>query len=143
MIQPQFQAAPRLPDWPARLSALVATAHRTPWAWGTRDCCLWAADAALALTGVDHASDLRGTYCDEAGAMRVLQRIGGLRGAAGRAGQRIRPGLTIEGDVAIVRSAGKPCLGVRVADVWLLATKQGLFAAPLGAAVMAWGIGHA
>lgn len=135
--------APRVPDWPARLSALVACAHRTPFAWGVRDCCLWAADAVQAMTGIDHAADLRGQYADEAGALLVLRRIGGLRGAADRAGRRIRPAFAQEGDVGLVRSAGKPCLAVRAGDVWMIATRAGLLAVPLQAAVMAWGVGHA
>jgi len=135
--------APRLPNWPARLSALVAAAHARAFAWGAFDCCLWAADAGVALTGIDHAADLRGQYSDEAGALQVLQRIGGLRGAADRGGPRIRPGFAWEGDVGLVRSAGKPCLAVKAGAVWLCATKRGLFQVPTGAAVLAWGVGHA
>lgn len=141
MTAPTFP--PRLPDWPARLSVLVAQAHYTPFAWGQRDCCLWAADAAQALTGVDPAADLRGTYSTDAGALAALQRVGGLRGAAGRGGVPIRPAYAIDGDAGLVRSAGKPCLGVRVGGVWLLATQGGLFAVSADAAVMAWGVGHA
>lgn len=134
---------PRLPDWQDRLSALIARAHREPFVWGQRDCCLWAADAALALTGIDHAADLRETYTDKASALAVLSRIGGLRGAADRAGRRIRPAFAIEGDVAIVRSGGHPCLAVRAANVWLCSTARGLFAASPESAVIAWRIGNA
>lgn len=132
----------RLPDWEPRLHRLVANAHRVGFAWGVRDCCLWAADAARAVTGHDFAADLRGTYRDEAGALEVLRRIGGLRGAAGRAGPRIAPNFAIEGDVGLCRGMnGKACLGVRVSSVWMLKTMTGLVAVP--SAVLAWGIGHA
>lgn len=134
---------PRLPGWESRLQGLINQAQRTPFQWGVRDCCLWAADAALALTGRDPAADVRGTYTDEAGAMEVLRRFGGLRGVAARGGQRIRPAFAMDGDVGLVRSAGKPCLAVWAAGSWMLTTRAGLWAAPAGAAVMAWGVGHA
>lgn len=133
----------RLPDWSTRLDALVRQAHRTAFAWGVRDCCLWAADAALAVTGIDHAADVRGTYQDEPGALAVLQRLGGLVGVADRGGPRIAVSRVLDGDVGLVRWAGKPCLGVRIADVWLLSSREGLCAAPGDSAVWAWGIGHA
>ncbi len=42
----------RTPGWPRRLSDLVAERHGAAFAWGSRDCCLWAADAVLALTEI-------------------------------------------------------------------------------------------
>lgn len=133
----------RLPDWPARLSALVAAAHVQPFAWGTHDCCLWAADAVLALTGTDPAAGLRGRYSQVQGAHRLLAAHGGLRGVV----QRHCPALPTphqawEGDVGLVH-VDRPMLAVRVADVWLCAATRGLHAVPAAAASMAWGVGHA
>ena len=45
----------RLPDWTARLAGVIRAGEDAPFAWGTFDCCLAAADAMLATTGVDAA----------------------------------------------------------------------------------------
>lgn len=132
----------RLPDWRERLADLVAQAHRTPFAYGARDCCLWAADAVQAVTGVDLAADVRGTYADQGGAQRVLMALGGLRGVASRAGNRIAPMRAQAGDIGIVRGE-RTALAVCQGEVWLCASRNGLHAVPLDAAVMAWGVGHA
>ena len=134
----------RLPDWPARLSELVTRAHALPFAWGSHDCCLWAADAVVALTGRDPAIDLRGLYFDEFGAYRALRAVGGLLGAGQRTGRRLtNPRFALDGDVAIVSDGRLPMLAVRSADVWLCAATQGLHALPIDAARIAWGVGHA
>lgn len=48
-----------------------------PFAWGVHDCCLFPADAILALTGVDIADDFRGKYHDEASAFALIQSVTG------------------------------------------------------------------
>jgi hypothetical protein len=48
-----------------------------PFAWGTNDCALFAADAVLAITDTDIAEDFRGKYSDQAGAFAVIQSIAG------------------------------------------------------------------
>lgn len=133
----------RLPDWAGRLAALVSRAHSEPFAWGRHDCCLWAADAVQATTGVDLATDLRGGYTDARGAYRRLTAIGGLRGAAARAGALVAPLRAWAGDVGLVRFDGRPMLAVCQGEVWLCAATRGLAAVPLAAASFAWGVGHA
>jgi hypothetical protein len=134
----------RLPDWPTRLADVVARAHRTPFAWGSHDCCLWAADAGLAITGRDFAAELRGTYSTAAGAWRALRAVGGLRGAASRGGVLLPgPAYARDGDVAIVQGPERPMLAVHVAGLWLCTATRGLFALPASAARCAWGVGHA
>ena len=130
----------RLPDWQKRLSDLIVSRMQKPFVWGSNDCCLFAADAVLAVTGVDLARDERGRYGDRAGSQSVLKGVGGLFGAAGRAGTRIDPSRAIEGDVGLVR-VGKPVLAVRISHVWMAPAAWGLNAMPV--AVVAWGIGHA
>ncbi|MGA8109357.1 MAG: hypothetical protein WB974_07965 [Acidobacteriaceae bacterium] len=48
---------------------------KTPFAWGTNDCCLFPADAIEAFTGVDLASDFRGKYHDEASAFALIKTV--------------------------------------------------------------------
>lgn len=65
----------RAPDWRARLAALVEQRRAAPFVWGAHDCCLWASDAVLAMTGLDVAAPLRG-YINRFGALRSLRRAG-------------------------------------------------------------------
>jgi hypothetical protein len=43
--------------------------------WGTMDCCLFACDAILELTGVDLAEDFRGQYDSLLSAVRVMKKF--------------------------------------------------------------------
>lgn len=65
----------RRPDWRARLADLVVARRFLPMQWGQRDCCLFAADAVNAITGIDFAEGLRG-YSSAKGAVRALRRAG-------------------------------------------------------------------
>lgn len=67
--------AERRDDWRARLSAFIADRRDDPFAWGSRDCCLFAADAVEAMTGADFAVRFRG-YSTKFGALRALRRAG-------------------------------------------------------------------
>ena len=53
---------------------------RQKFAWGTHDCCLFAADWVAAIEGCDPAAAIRGTYKDRRGAMRVIRAHGGMAG---------------------------------------------------------------
>lgn len=64
---------PRFQDWPTRLAEFIETRRFTPFKWGKNDCCLFAADAVLAMTGVDPAKRLRG-YRTALGAARKAKR---------------------------------------------------------------------
>lgn len=132
----------KLPDWAQRLDALVAQAQLRPFEWGVHDCCLWAADAVQAQTGLDPAADLRGTYSDAAGAARVLRAHGGLRGVAVRGGAPIAPLFAATGDVGLVRDERRPLLAVCAGIHWLAVTSAGLRALPFSAALMVWGVGR-
>jgi len=57
---------------------LIARAS-TPFAWGSNDCALFVADGICANTGTDIASEFRGRYHDEAGALATIAAVcGGL-----------------------------------------------------------------
>jgi len=129
----------RLKDWPSRFAALVAEPR--PFAWGENDCCLWAADAVLALTGEDRASAYRGVYSDARGALRVLESLGGLEGAAALAGPEIAPAFATVGDVGLIDAGaedGSLSLGVCGGDIWLCVGESGLLRFPYAAAKRTW-----
>lgn len=71
----------RFPDWPTRLAALVDARLRQTFAWGSHDCCAFAGDNVLQITGTDALGGLRGTWTSRTEALRLLHRLGGLQAA--------------------------------------------------------------
>lgn len=65
----------RLDNWPALMFAEI-NRHDKPFAWGINDCCIFAADVVLAVSGVDHMTDFRGRYSDRTGAQQALRQFG-------------------------------------------------------------------
>jgi len=64
--------------WQTRANHEFLLTHaQTPFVWGSNDCCLFAANAILAITGVDIADDFRGKYTDEASAFALIKTITG------------------------------------------------------------------
>jgi len=129
--------------WLARFHALVAQRLRTPFAWGTHDCCLWAADCVRAISGQDPATGLRGSYSDAAGAARLVTQLGGLHALGSRAGPSIRPLMAGVGDVGLVDHDGRQTLAVCIGTGWLAPAKDGLAVLPLAHALTAWKVTHA
>lgn len=86
-----------------RLHALVLDRYDKPFAWGIRDCCLWAADAVYAVTLRDMACDIRGSYWSARQAARVLRDRGGLEAmVTRRMGAPINVTEAIDGDVCLL-----------------------------------------
>lgn len=63
----------RKQDWPEALHAFVESRISTPFEYGSNDCALFVADALLAMTGTDIASDFRGQYTDLKGSLAVIK----------------------------------------------------------------------
>lgn len=117
----------RLQDWPIRLEALLQARMGAPFEWGARDCCLWAADAVLAITGHDPAADIRGTYADEAEALAMVRRLHGIKTAfRQRLGPATTTALAHVGDVGLVLQAESPAAAVYVGGSWLAQGPEGL-----------------
>jgi hypothetical protein len=66
-----------LPDWSARLAAVIDAASKKTFAYGTFDCALFAAECVQATTGIDYAVDLRG-YQSKLQAYRIVKEYGSL-----------------------------------------------------------------
>lgn len=142
----------RLENWPAALAALFAHARAQPLVWGRHDCCLFAADAVLAITGADPAAALRGTYGDVKGARRIVKRHGGsierlAEAMAARHGWPERPvAFARRGDLVLLEPAellapGWPqVLGIVTGALAAAPGEAGLSFAPLGQARRAWSI---
>lgn len=128
----------RRSDWQARLGVLIEERKVAPFEWGSNDCCLWVADAVLAMTGIDPAHDIRGAYKTARGAASALRMHGGLAGAGERCGTPIPPLCAAAGDVGIVNDGESDLLAVCNGDVWLAVAKNGLGMMSLSAARKAW-----
>jgi hypothetical protein len=137
----------RLPDWDARLAALMRDARHRPFQTAVHDCGTFAADAVAAVTGVDPLASLRQRYRDEAARpdfagwspvamLRALAIAHGWRRIAWRLAQR--------GDLALVRGAdGAACAAVvDLSGRRLMAVgPTDLVAFPLDRASACWRIG--
>lgn len=133
----------RLRNWPSRFSALVESVRAQPFEWGTHDCCMWAANATLSITGADPAATWRGTYAGDRGALRLLDQLGGLESVGALTGPVIALPLVTVGDVGLVTwPDGTRSLGVCGGTFWLCAGDAGLISLPMDAASMAWGVGR-
>lgn len=144
----------RYPDWEARLAAAIEAARATPFAWGTFDCWLAAADQVAASTGVDPADWCRGRYRSARGALGVLRRHGGGRLDAMLTtifGEPVARPFARRGDLALVplpddvADAGfdRACATVALDGVAVHAAApgHGLIRLPLRLADRAWRVG--
>lgn len=129
----------RLRDWQSRLQACLAERWARPFAWGSQDCVLFAADCVDACTGVDPAKGMRGTYSDASGAARLVRELGGLAAiAASHCGPEIAPALAQPGDVGLVMNDGRECLAVCGGQHWLAPGESGVCVLPSGQGLRAW-----
>lgn len=124
--------------WRDEFDALIRERMRMPFAWGTHDCCIFAADCVAARIGVDLAAGLRGTYSDALGAARELRRLGGLEEVGAMSGNEIKPLCATAGDIGMVWDGAADLLAVCSGEVWLVPARSGLAALPFNAAKKAW-----
>ena len=92
-----------------------------PFEWGVNDCCLYAANAILAYTGVDIASEFRGIYKSEFGALRAIKEVTGgstVADAAAYCAQKHGlveheyPLMAKRGDLVVYNNAGNLIAGI-------------------------------
>lgn len=102
-----------------RLAQALAESAARPLQYGQLDCCLFAANIVLAITGRDPALDLRGQYASEREAYDLMrQRFGGgiettVAALAQRAGfTEIPPALAQRGDVVLAGRRRQCAAGV-------------------------------
>jgi hypothetical protein len=131
----------RREDWPERLLAFVEERRATPFGWGVNDCALFAADAALAMTGHDFAAPFRGRYRTAAGARRALRANGAasLEDFVTQAlGAPVAPALARRGDVVLFDAIDGPALGVALGAQAAAAGPAGTALVPLARWVKGW-----
>jgi hypothetical protein len=103
----------RFPDWPKRLAEAVEAARARPFAWGSHDCLLFAADVVRAMTGKDLAAHGRGQYDSDVSALRLIHNYGGMVPLVSKSlGDPVPVLRAHRGDVVMYRSELGPSLGV-------------------------------
>lgn len=117
----------RYRDWTTRLNEAIKAAQGRPFSWGEFDCCLFAADCAVAVCGVDPAERYRGKYKSEAGAKRQLKRIAGsLEGAWDSCFKRVAPAYVQRGDVVLYDAPAGRCVAVHWAGTFWSVADDGV-----------------
>lgn len=118
----------RVPNWTARLAEVFAAAEGKPFAWGENDCCLFAADCCLAISGKDPAQVFRGKYKTEAGAKRALKKISGsLEGAFDAHFAQVPWLFAQRGDVVLYEGPTGRGIGIFWSGhIWSITDAQGL-----------------
>lgn len=103
----------RLENWPELLDAYVRQHEHTPFAWGTHDCCTFAANWVLMITDHDPMAVWRGQYRTATGARRLIDGAGGLEPLLiGALGQPIAAGFAQRGDVILREMSLGPTVGI-------------------------------
>lgn len=132
----------RADNWPTLLTRFIEERRAMPFAWGSNDCCLFAADWCRTVGGIDFAEGIRGTYSSALGAMRVLEKHGGVFGLAQkRAGlERVPKQMAQRGDIVAHEVPHGVALGICLGAVAAFVGRDGLTFAPIEAAVGVWRI---
>jgi len=136
----------KLADWQPRLEAYLRNLQRAPRpvAAGRHDCCLFAAGAVEAQTGIDPAEAWRGRYTTFRGGLRMIRRDGHADLPALVAAHLPEIGLlaAMPGDIALVASTEGPAMGVvQGAAIYVLGAGGGLAAVPITAAQRVFAVG--
>lgn len=122
-----------------------------PFAWGSHDCALFAANAVEAITGVDIAADFRGKYTTQLGALRTISKItdgstvtDAVAHCAEKHGlvEHVHPLMAKRGDLVIIDNAGTLIAGVVHLNGRhvVSASETGLVRLPITNIVRAWSL---
>lgn len=139
-------AAAKRPDWEFRLEFHInASVHRV-FRYGAFDCCTFAADAILAMTGADIMWNLR-NYSGAKAAKVLLKSLGGLEAAAESVAREngmdeVHPIKAQRGDMVML-CGNRPAIGIVGLDgYWaVIPSTRGLYSVPLNLFARAWRVG--
>ena len=131
----------RRDNWPKLLAQFIEARRAQPFAWGSNDCCIFAADWVEICTGEDHAKAWRGRYTSALGAARVLDEAGGVEALVDALGlQRIAPKLAGRGDIVAQEAGRGMTLGICLGETTAYTAKTGLLFGPITNVETAWKI---
>lgn len=135
----------RLANWPEAFASALEHVQNKPFVWGENDCCLFACNCVLAITGTDLARTFRG-YKNRNEAVVLIAGYGGLYKLAATIGEEhgIPEVPTLQarrGDVVLFEGGEGPALGICIGDKIVAPGDNGLVGYPLLKALHAWRIG--
>lgn len=135
----------RLPGWPEAFASALSHVQNKPFEWGVNDCCLFACNCVLAITGTDLARTFRG-YQNRKEAIALIAGYGGLYQLAAAIGKEHGipelPTLKARrGDVVLFEGGNGPALGICTGDKIAAPGDTGLIGYPIRDALHAWRIG--
>lgn len=115
----------RLTNWPRLFAEFLDSRRETHFAWGTHDCCIFAADAIQAISGVDLAERYRG-YDSKEEARVILHAHGGVAGVTVLAEHlpEVAPKRAKRGDLVLIRGHFGDTLGVLGLNSYPVAPKR-------------------
>lgn len=127
-------------DWPTQVAQFLLSKRNQPFQWGENDCCLFAADAIIAMGGEDVAEDVRGRYKTAIGARRIMRNLG-ANDVVELLTQRLGEpdGKLLRGAIVVVESDGQQVAGVFYQKPWAL-TESGLQGVPLESVIQSWSL---
>lgn len=145
-------ALTRTPHWATReLHDFIGERMNAPFAWGTNDCALFAADAIQSFTGTDIAADFRGKYADRETAFALIQSVTGgdsVEAAAEHCAQRHglveypKPLFAQRGDLVVAKVASEDETSVAgiigLHGQVLSVGEKGLIRLPVSSVTRAW-----
>lgn len=136
----------RKKDWEARLEFHVTACVHRLFRYGYFDCCTFAADAILEMTGVDVMNRLR-NYKGAKAAKELLLSLGGMEKALEMiaAENRMTEVAVLKaqrGDMILIRGK-RPAVGILSMDgTWVVVpSTRGIYRIPLGMCARAWRVG--
>jgi len=133
--------ATRCNNWPDLLTAYIERKRHEAFAWGSNDCCLFAADWVELCTGKDYAETWRGRYSSGLGAVRVLDQAGGVEALVDALRlHRVAPQQARRGDIVAQQAGGGITLGICLGLNTAFVAKTGLVFMPISNVETAWRI---
>lgn len=133
----------RVQGWAEILFSGIESRRDTPFSWGSHDCCLFAADMALAITGIDYAAPVRG-YTTREQAETIIALYGDMSGMVSQllGAQPIPAASARRGDFVMARFGESDAMGVCIgARCIFAALRAGIVEHTMTVATCAWRIG--
>lgn len=130
----------RIPNWESALSDYIESKRDEPFVYGVNDCCMFAAGAMIAITGIDPIPEFRDQYNSLASSVRAIKELGAgdLEKTIDGKLPEIPVGLAQRGDVAFYDGS----LGVVMDGYAWFVSDDGLERIPRSEWAKAWSIGH-
>lgn len=130
----------RVSDWPTVLVQKVEEWRYRPFEWGVSDCCQFAADVVLALTGTDHRAAFP-QYGSREEAEAIIAQHGGMVGLLSSVLGEAKPvARAMRGDVIAADFGDGIAAGICLGVHSCAPGARGLIFRPTLSAVAAWGV---